>query len=344
LKILFCGYHNPCFLSVTEYAEKAITALGHALSVYDDRQFLFPGRVRDKVSFLRYMDLRRLNGRLVALARKFKPDICIVSGGHRILPGSIDEIRKAGTTAVLWTNDAPRDFGTILEAVAHYDFVFASGTEAIELLRRTAKSLRWLPFACDLNHHHPVEIGEEESKKYGSDIAFVGSFYPNRAKILEEIADFDIGVWGPGWNNLSFESPLMRRVKRPGALTPDEWIKIFCSSKIVIAAHYQDGRIPCYQASPRVYETLACKRFLLVDDQRDVKALFEDGKHLSVFKDTADLRKKLRYYLARAEERARIAENGFNEVTQKHTYLCRVKEMLDILMSGRACGYHRSQR
>lgn len=332
MKILFCGYHNPNFETMSEYIEKAIVSLGHTLVVYDDRQFLLPGRLRDRIRFLHDLDLRRLNDRLVALVRKTKPDICIFSGGNRILTGHVAKIRNLGTTAVLWTADAPHDPSPIFESAPYYDFIFTSGTEMLELLKgRGIGNLHWLPFACDPEYHHPIDIIAEEYKKYGSDIAFVGSFYPNRMKIFEKIADLDIGIWGPGWQNVPAGSPLKKRIKRAGNIKPEEWVRILSAANIIITAHYQDDKVPCYQASPKVYETLACRRFFLVDDQKDVRALFEDGKHLVVFKDTADLRAKIKYYLANSDKSSEIAENGYNEVMRKHTYVHRVKKMMSII-------------
>lgn len=334
MKILFCGYHNPHFLTITEYMEKAIVSLGHELCVYDDSQFLLPGRLRGSVNILHCFDLERLNRRLVSAAHKFGPDVCIMSGGERILPDTIEAIKRYGATVILWTTDAPRDFKSISETAPHYDFVFSSGTEAVELLqKRGIKNLSLLPYACDPNHHHAVKLTDDEYKEYGNDITFVGSFYRNRGEILTAIADLDIGIWGPGWDALPEGSPLKKRVRRSAGIRTEEWAKIFSASKIAVVSHYQDNKTPCYQASPKVFEALACKCFVLVDDQRDVSALFVPGKHLDVFKDAHGLREKLAYYLANPTERARISENGYKEAIEKHTYRLRIKKMLAILAS-----------
>jgi len=100
---------------------------------------------------------------------------------------------------------------------------------------------------------------------------------------------------------------------------------------MAVVIHYQDGRTPCYQASPKVYEILACRCFLLADNQPDVRVLFKDGGHLAVFKDTADLKGKIKYYLENHQERKRISAQGYAEVVEKHTYARRVKEMLGII-------------
>ncbi len=329
MKILFSSYHNPHFLTISEYIEKAIIRLRHSLISFEDRAFIIPGRIRQGVKALQEWDLKRLNHKMTSLAVQKKPDFCLVAGGQRLLPETVERIRKMRIKTALWTVDIPSDFQPILDAARYYDFIFCGGTEAQEILEKTGIPAHFLPFACDPEIHRKAELTPEEKREWGSDVTFVGSFYPNRAQILEKISDFDLKVWGPGWNKLAPASTLQKFAKDRG-LRPEEWTKILSSSKITLAIHYQDEKIPCYQASPKVYETLACRAFLLVDAQKDVQTLFEDGKHLVIFKNLEDLREKIDYYLHHKEERERIASLGYEEVIQKHTYIHRVRQILSV--------------
>jgi len=331
MKLLFSGYHNPHYLTITEYIERAIQKTGNTLLSFDDRDFVLPGRIRKIFPPLGRWDLKRLNKKLISIVRKEKPDLCLITGGHRILSETIERIKKMGVKTVLWTIDPPIDFKPIIISAEHYDFVFCGGTEAMEILSKAGiKNVRWLPFACDPEIHKPVNLSQEEFKKYKTDIVFVGSYYSNRAKIFEALADFDFKIYGSGWSKLDRKSPLKSKVMDI-KLKPEEWLKIYAASKIVVVAHYNDGKTPCYQVSPKVYETLACKKFLLVDGQRDLRYLFEDGRHLVIYEDRDDLRKKAEFYLKHSDKRKQIAEEGFREVKEKHTYLHRIKEVLKVL-------------
>ncbi len=334
MRVLLSSYHNPSFWTITEYTERSIMRLGHELIPFDDRAFIFPGRLRKSVPFLRDIDLNRLNRRLISLAISTNPDLCLVAGGNRILPETVQKIKSKGIKTVLWTIDVPRNFQPILNAAPDYDFIFCGGTEAQELLARARiKKTYWLPFACEPDIHKPADVHREEKKKWESDVSFIGSYYPNRAQALEKLIDFDLKVWGPGWNKLAKDSPLKKRAEDT-QLKPEEWVKVFSSSPINIVIHFQDGETLCYQAAPRVYEALACRSFLLVDNQKDVRSLFQDGKHLVIFKDTEDLRKKITYYLKQPEERKKIVSQGYEETVNKHTYLHRLKEMFSVIEAG----------
>jgi spore maturation protein CgeB len=330
MKILFSGHHNPHFFTITEYLEKAIRFLGHELIVFEDRQHLIPGRIRSRSVFLHRLDLNIINRKLLTMAKSVKPDIAIITGGNRIAAETIRHFKRLGIATVLWTTDPPRQFEPLITMALSYDAIFCQGTEAIELLDRAGiGGAQWLPMACDPSYHHPVECTAEDEKTYGSDIVFVGSYYPNRAALFEKLVDFDLAIWGPGWDALDHNSPLCRCI-RGAHTTPAEWLKIYSSSKIVLATHYQDpeNRFPVYQASPRIFEVLACRAFLICDDQKDVFSLFKDGIDLVRFLDAADLDNKIRYYLAHSEERKAIADQGREAVLARHTYQDRIKELL----------------
>ena len=333
MRVLFSSNKNPHFETFTEYIEKAFKENGCETLFFENRDFILPGRIRDRASFLNKWDLWRLNKRLLAIARSYKPDLFLEAGGWNILPATLDAMRDMGIRTALWTIDPPRIFKPIREAAPYYDFVFTGGSEAYELLEDLkTKHLHWLPFACDPDFHGPVKMSVEEKKKYGCDICFVGSngaLYPQRRGFLESLINFHLGIWGPGWELLPPQSPLKRFI-RGGATRPEEWVKIFSASKIVFHSHYHDpsGKIPCYQAAPRVYEALACEAFLVVDRQPDVLRLFSPSEDLEVFNDVNELRELVTHYLRHPKEAARIAKRGRKRVLNNHTYRHRIKEIL----------------
>jgi len=333
MKILISGYHNPHFITITEYIERAIRTLGHELCVFDDRQHIIPGRLRKQIQWLSVLDLHCINQQFKSIALHKKPDIIIVTGGHRIMPETIKTLKGKNIEIILWTIDAPIDFQPIIDVARHYDHVFCQGTEAIELLEKTGiKGARWIPMACDPDLHHPVALTDKDFSELSHDVVFVGSYYPNRAELFSRLTSFDLAIWGPGWDQLESTSSLRKHIM--GAhTTPSQWLKIYSAAKIVLATHYQnpEGRFPVYQASPRIFEVLACGAFLLSDRQKDVLDLFEDGKHLVCFESPDDLVSKVRYFLNHPSERHLIAKQGQEEVLKNHTYIHRIKTLFSYL-------------
>jgi len=335
MKVMFVGYHNSNFQTITEYIEFAFAKEGHECIPFDDRKFIIPGKIRALLPRLHSWDIERMNNKLIRLieSQEKKPDFCLVSGGHRIFSSTIKKIKAMGIKTVLWTIDPPADFQAVIDAAPFYEKIFCGGTEALELFAAAdIKEASWLPFGFEDQRHHAVACNVEEEKKYRHDIVFIGSHYPNRLKILEEISNFNLGVWGPGWEKTPQESPLKPCIKGY-QLKPDEWMKIFNSAKIIIVIHYQDGKIPCYQASPKVYEALVCGQFVLCDDQKDVKTLFQEGEHIGIFKSIADLKEKIQYYLDHPIERIAIGKAGKEEAVRHHTYRHRIRKIIDVMKS-----------
>ena len=336
MKILFSGHHNPHFFTISEYLERAIASFGHELFVFEDRQHLIPGRIRSRSAFFHRLDLKIINQNMLTLAKSVKPDIAIITGGHRIAAQTICHFKRLGVVSVLWTIDPPQHFQPIIDVAPFYDYIFCQGTEAIELLTRAGiRGAQWLPMACDPDVHHPVECSFSDQKKYGSDLVFVGSYYPGRAALFEKMVDFDLSIWGPGWNALNHASPL-RRCIRGAHTNPAEWLKIYSASKIILATHFHDpqNNFPVYQASPRVFEALACEAFVICDDQRDVFSLFKDGQHIVCFHDSKELIEQITYFLAHPQEHKEIAACGRQAVLERHTYRHRIAELLASVTHG----------
>ena len=333
MKILLSSYHNPHFQTITEYIEGAIKAVGHELFVFDDRQHIVPGRVRQRIEWLNKFDLNHLNRSLISLAQETRPDLLIVAGGHRLTARTVQQLTDKGIITALWTIDAPINFQPIIDAAPFYHHIFCQGTEAIKLLDTAGiKGAHWLPMACDPDLHRSVELSTEAKKQYGNDLVFAGSYYPNRAELFQKLADFDLGIWGPGWEKLKSDSPF-RRFLRGGQVKPETWQKIYSAGKIVLATHYQDpeNRFPVYQASPRIFEASACGAFVITDNQKDVILLFKGGEHLVYYDNPDDLIEKIKYYLNHPSERERIAKKGRSEVLSQHTYVHRIRRLLSIV-------------
>ena len=53
---------------------------------FDNRRYLIPGRLRDRVPALERADLRRINRDLLRVVHESRPDVFVETGGHRILP------------------------------------------------------------------------------------------------------------------------------------------------------------------------------------------------------------------------------------------------------------------
>lgn len=107
--------------------------------------------------------------------------------------------------------------------------------------------------------------------------------------------------------------------------TREQYLRGFNTSKLSIHVP-QDN----YSACSRVFEALAMRSCLLVQENEDLETFFISDKHLVTFKSYSELRKKAKGLLEKSGERTRIAKNGEELVLSKHTVDERVKQIEQI--------------
>ncbi|UXH43433.1 glycosyltransferase [Rossellomorea vietnamensis] len=151
--------------------------------------------------------------------------------------------------------------------------------------------------------------------------------YIERIAILWELHKrFDLRIYGD-------ESWLTQGNKFNGVFKGlvehyEEMPKVFKRSKINIniTRCFVESGLPM-----RVFDVLGSKGFLISNYKDDISRLFNDGKDLVVYRDRKDLIDQINYYLINDKERQRIKYQGFETVTKYHTYIERIKKMMDIL-------------
>jgi len=81
----------------------------------------------------------------------------------------------------------------------------------------------------------------------------------------------------------------------------------------------------------RVFEAM-CSRSPLVTDaglDNGLRDLFEDGKHLCLYRDDEEMIGGINRLLFHRQDRMQITEKGFMEVLAHHTYCHRAEKMLE---------------
>ncbi len=189
-----------------------------------------------------------------------------------------------------------------LEVARHFDAVFLAQKTHVEHFRAAGiPRVEWLPLACmpSLYPHEPLE------RMY--DVAYVGSLNREdggrRAQLFEKIAArFPNNKIGKFW--------------------PEDMARIYSQAKIVVnACHNKDVNM-------RVFEAMAAGALLITDPAIGLEDLFEDGKHLVIYRRDEDVLGLIQHYLDHPDERERIAQAGQALVRSQHTYAHRLEIIL----------------
>jgi hypothetical protein len=155
--------------------------------------------------------------------------------------------------------------------------------------------------SIDPSFHQPLDGIEKDI-----DVLFVGTLLPRRQKIIDELAQ-------------SFE------IETGNAFGRD-MIKLVNRAKIILNIHGEDF----LDTETRVYETLACKGFLLTETL-SAENPFQSGVDLVEATNIEDLKAKIAYYLENQTEREKIANNGYESVIRQHSFDERAKQIKQII-------------
>ena len=191
-----------------------------------------------------------------------------------------------------------------LQIARRFDQVFVAQREYIPRFKEAGiEQVTWLPLACDPEVHGKFEEGKD------FDVAFVGSITPlnrQRNHALMRLAE-------------KFSMHVDRCFL-------EEMARTFSRSRIVFNASIKND------LNMRVFEAMATGSLLVTDEARGsgLTDLFEDRRHLVLYRNEAELYERVEYYLKNPRERESIALEGMTEVLRGHTYEHRAAQLMDV--------------
>jgi spore maturation protein CgeB len=339
VRVLVVGPIYGGSLPVARYCAAAFERLGHQVAFMDCSrhepllnhiQTLFKDPTtlnQAKAALIGFLSKLAL-----AHAAEFKPQLVFALAQAPLDIAAVSALRARGILTAFWFVENYRLFHYWRQTAPAYDFFFTiqKGTFLQELEALGVSHCRYVPTGCDPVMHRPLELSVSERAQYGSDVSFAGAAYPNRVATFEALIDFNFKLWGLFWESSPLLQPLIQKAGRP--FTTEEMLKVFSASAISLNLHsYNDSAcIDPYADffNPRLFELAACEAFQLTDERPGLEEMFVVGREIVTFKDPADLRRKVAFYLAHPDERKEIAHRARERALRDHTYDRRLAEML----------------
>jgi spore maturation protein CgeB len=105
-------------------------------------------------------------------------------------------------------------------------------------------------------------------------------------------------------------------------------LRILGAATIAVNPHANFMR---YGGNLRLFELCSIGAFQITDDLPAVHRWFTASEHLVTYRDPGDLRRLVGHYLARDEERRRIAAAGQRHVHAHHTYDHRMERLTTLI-------------
>ncbi len=332
MRILVSGPMSHVPGHLTSGSTDAFEELGHTVEVHDYLRFrnnpLFKilNRARTHVPKGSGPWNRAKRRELLRAVREFAPDLLFVVRGECYDSRTISEIGASGIKTVLWSPDDPYQHGTELVAAPAFDKVYVFDPHYLGALReRGVRDADCLPMACDPHVHRPIDVDEGERRTIGDGVCFVGTWYPNRERLLRAVREYSPDIWGGGWR-----LPLLRprHPLKPlyrGYADGENMVRIYCNHRIVLNIQHPQSR---EAQNMRTFEAPACGALTFTERTSQLPELFVEDDEIVAYEGIPELKIKLEHYLTHPDDAVRVAEAGLERARADHSYTRRMDRVL----------------
>ena len=247
------------------------------------------------------------------------------------LLGILEYCNKQNIPTVFWNKEDPTHYPDrthdFVKTACHFDFVFTSAEECVELYKRDygLKNVFALPFATNPRLFNPIKDSDRSDN-----VVFAGSWYANhedRSRVMEEILDPLIeSGYKPEIYDRYFggDDPLhewpekYKPYTRPG-LPHDQMPRVYKSS--LIGLNFNTVTDSSTMFARRVFELMSSNTLVVSNYAKGVDEMFGD---LVVFAD----KEPERLSNLSVEDINALREAALTKVLSEHTYTQRWEYML----------------
>ena len=273
------------------------------------------------------------NRQLLQMVEEFRPDVLwLVAGNRVILPETLASIRQRHNCQLLYVGgESPLVFDYTLDnqAASLWDLALVNDYYHCFQLRElgTRQAISLPVTAMDPDFHFPRPLDDRRRAALACDVAFVGTLLPDhiygeRVRALAALRDFDPGIW-----SVHDLPPVLRPFLRGEALG-EAMLDIVSAAKLTVNPH---GQTMQYGGNMRLFEAAGVGTLQITDDRPGVDKWFTPGENILTFRDEADLRDKVAYFLAHDDEREEMARRAREHVLAHHRYDQRVEQVEALL-------------
>jgi hypothetical protein len=277
----------------------------------------------------------RLNRELARLAADVRPRIVWIDKGLLVRPATLRAIGRTGALRVHYNPDDP--FGeyrsgwrTFVRAIPEYDVHFVCRDPNVDEYRaRGARRVVRYFKSFYPALHRPLALDAQERRRLGGAVGFVGAWERERADAIRALAaaGIEVTVYGPTWRR---EVGVPGLHVRPTAPFGEDYVRVLNAFDIVLCFVRRGNRD---LSTSRSFEIPGCGRFMLAERTPEHEALYREGEEAEFFGSTGELVAKVRRYLGRPDEVARIAAAGRARALAGYTTHDRLRGLLDTALA-----------
>lgn len=248
-------------------------------------------------------------------------DLCIVDCGELVGPTVLSALRKHARRIGHYNADNPfvprdkRRWRLMLKALPGYDlFATPRVSTAEEVTRRGLKVLRFIQAADEVVHRRRAETPEDRSL-FESDVAFIGTWMPERGPFLVKMLDAGINVriFGAHWSKAPEYGRLQSQVVLDRMLGDEDYVRAIQYAKIALGfVSLQNHDLH----TNRTVEVPAVGTLLCAQRTSQHLELFREGEEAVFWDDVSECTAHCRSLLDNPMRLAAVAAAGHRRQTE----------------------------
>jgi spore maturation protein CgeB len=313
-RLLFIAGFDDVHAANAAHRVRALERLGTEVATFD---------LNAKPGLLERFRAGDLAKRIERVLDEYQPHLVLTTHAETLDEDTVDRLR--GRSSARWAAWLTDDLRTVTQATAlarPYDAIYAVGTDvAAEVGERLGRTVDVLSNAADPSVYRPLRTKDQ----YRANVVFAGTASPRRERLLAELVEFGLAVWGPGWRRTALKDYCRGEV--PGT---EAYVQAYGGASVAINIHHVavEGDLPEAMCNLRLFELAAMGLPQVVDDRGDLARHFAPGREVAVYRDGRELKAVVRALLEAPADAERLGQAARARLLQDHTWMHRMRAFL----------------
>lgn len=323
LSILYLGADS----GTSRHRAFSLRRLGHAVRILDPYRFLPQGGLANywnhHTGALGFGNTVRVS--VLQAIRSSKFDLVWVDGGVSVSPELVRELKRHARFIVNYNIDDP--FGSrdsnkwrlYLRSIALYDLVVVvRDCNVNEAFEHGARDVMRVHMSSDEVAHSPRRLSPGDPTMWGSEVAFIGTWMPERGPFLARLVQLGVplNIWGDRWRKATEWPVLKSHWRGSGLYQDDDYARAVQCAKVCIGLLSKGNRDLC---TTRSFEIPRLGSVLCAERTSEHLALYKENVEAVFWSDAEECAERCRRLLDDSGWRSRLARNGQKRANENPT-------------------------
>lgn len=325
MRIAYIGTNS----GTSSHRAGALIRIGHRVNVIDPRDYLPRSPWIDRWLYhtSSFVINRLVYKPILDEVRQCRPDLIWVNQGFYLECRLLEKLHGLCAGPIInYLNDNPFSgghgyrFRKFMQAVHQYDLLVVVRTRNIQEAERAgARRVLRVFLSADEVAHRPRALSAQTYRRFRSDVAFVGTWMPERGPFLAELVNrgVPLSIWGERWHKAPQWDALKACWRGPGVYDAEAYAGAIQAAKINIGLLSKSNRDLHTQRS---MEIPALGGLLCAERTVEHQALYQEDVEAVFCSSAAECAAKCLALLGDPQRRAAIARAGRAKVGRNRNY------------------------